>query len=367
MLEIAHFNKTKFLIEVVRELEIDSFRFHYKYKNERAFVERTVEFIEGLGQLEQTVDRHSEEHLGETLQSIHVRITSNLLFLSSLVELQPKDNRKIATALTKALVSKNSKVIHVLKGVEAFLWKKHYSFSETQLKKISINLLSDKSYSFEEWAIAMGNIIAQNYSTVLSSDAKVSSRITILLIEHAKKEGLSSRIDMLNTWYPSLASEDQQKIRFYIESELDREFIPNIYYSCAIHNIIYYRNYYLDFIKLVAVPGESRMHFWNKSYATSSSLSELINIAFRYKIDLDSKEFQHFKGYSLYYDWLIDMDRFDYNKFNIEWTIAYKTRYYLRTIFQNKIARAHIIEQLQKKYHPVVSEYMIRYSVEVED
>lgn len=54
-----------------------------------------------------------------------------------------------------------------------------------------------------------------------------------------------------------------------------------------------------------------------------NNLNRLINICYMYEVNLLDKKFDHLRGINDYYDWLLDINNFDYNKFNPKWVAQF--------------------------------------------
>jgi hypothetical protein len=64
---------------------------------------------------------------------------------------------------------------------------------------------------------------------------------------------------------------------------------------------------------------------------------------------------------SKYYDWLLNIDDFDYNEFDPEWILAYKTEVYFKRIFSSPNLLTYMASYLKKTKHPFLSQLMIEY------
>ena len=64
-------------------------------------------------------------------------------------------------------------------------------------------------------------------------------------------------------------------------------------------------------------------------------VNDVINLCFKYDLDTKNSKFEKFSALDDYYLWLLDMDKFDYAKFQPYWIGEYPTRYYYRKIASN--------------------------------
>ena len=75
------------------------------------------------------------------------------------------------------------------------------------------------------------------------------------------------------------------------------------------------------------------------------SVNMLLNLCFKFDVDLTDKLFDDYRNLDDYYTWLFNMKDFDYNVFNPKWTTEYQTKYYF--------------EQFKK--HPIILKYIYNY------
>lgn len=66
------------------------------------------------------------------------------------------------------------------------------------------------------------------------------------------------------------------------------------------------------------------------SEANNTDLSAFINVCFKFEVDMTTRKFDGLRGRNAYYDWLLNMDRFDYSHFKADWITYYQTKYYFK-------------------------------------
>jgi hypothetical protein len=89
-------------------------------------------------------------------------------------------------------------------------------------------------------------------------------------------------------------------------------------------------------------------------------LDELLNVGFKFNVELDGKAVRKLKKAGLYYRWLIDMNSFDYNKFKLEWLNHYPTDFYLQQMSKSDRLRNKIVEFLKKDDDAIIEKLLIR-------
>lgn len=165
------------------------------------------------------------------------------------------------------------------------------------------------------------------------------------------------------TGHSILSNEFKVKFSSILKLRLDEHFDLKVYYFASLFEIIDYRTFFKEYLNLFRPPSKERKHFFDHldGEIKFRHLNELMNLVFKNKIRLQKEFIMSLKGISDYYDWLLDMKNFDYNKFNPIWIIQYATTYYLRTIFTHKIIRMKVKDYLKKNYQPTLAFYYTQY------
>lgn len=169
--------------------------------------------------------------------------------------------------------------------------------------------------------------------------------------------------DLLAEVFFILSSGQQGNLRAEIGQMLERNFNGELYYTLAMNSIIEYKPFLNGFIKTcpplkkLATP-----NFFSHGEAQYPRLNEVINLAYKFELDLSAEEFIVHNGLSNYYDWLLDLEGFDYENFNPLWVLEYKTSVYFRKIFLSKKASKAIKQYLVRTPHPEISKLYIEYT-----
>jgi hypothetical protein len=143
---------------------------------------------------------------------------------------------------------------------------------------------------------------------------------------------------------------DDNKIKKQISEgiidQLHIRFDSNLHYLSVMHDVIEVEDglfsKYIDIIK----PRENRRSHQSIFTGTKDNrfhqVNNLLDICFKYDIDLADSKFNAFRNLDMYYEWLFNMEGFDYAKFTPSWTYEYWTVHYINqykkhSVIQNKI------------------------------
>jgi hypothetical protein len=146
----------------------------------------------------------------------------------------------------------------------------------------------------------------------------------------------------------------KQDIGVIIKNKLQKEFNFHLFYLATLFDIIELDKKLLEEAIKFSIPKNNQLSF--KSAFTGvddnrfDSVNALINLCFKFDIDICTEEFKPFKTLDIYYEWLIDMDNFDYSKFQPKWIGEYSTKYYYKKIHDNKLVKDKIDEIIKDKF-----------------
>jgi len=131
--------------------------------------------------------------------------------------------------------------------------------------------------------------------------------------------------------YPILAAKLQKKIIKQIEKDLNTKFNAYRYYYASAYDLPLNKKYFDQLVKL-ALPDPAKPNFRTilsgETENAYSMLDMLLNLCYKNGIDLKTYSDINFFGFGDYYDWLLDIDNFDYGKFKVRWIGLYATKFY---------------------------------------
>lgn len=245
--------------------------------------------------------------------------------------------------------------------ISDFIKEKGKYFNNDLLKKFLKLAINNEKFHEEEIFAALKIQISKYHPTISISDNETFELIISYFLKECSKCNVNHHTEILVCIYFILCSTLQEQLLKRVKSVLHSEFKPELYYKFAIHGIIDDKDLFDSFQKQIQPFKESgqQFSFYNYSVVNHFQFSELLNLYFKYNIDSSIEKLQKFKGMSDYYDWLLDMDNFDYKKFNPKWILAYRTDAFLNRIFKNKKVSAYLKVYLKKSKHPVLSELFI--------
>lgn len=248
-------------------------------------------------------------------------------------------------------------IISLIKFETLFHYRKDISISNTL--KI-LKLLSDNDL-FENQSFKK---CFEYYLTIQNFEIKENSLKSIMLQLGNKinKETIEEDFYLNFSKYQSLLEISllKEEIIDLIQSKaitrLNDKFDARYYYNLSIYDLIPYdeilfNNYVKSINDLTKKPSGHELISGTKQ-RKNYDLNNLINLSYKYNLPFTAKmkKLSKFAHESDYYDWLMDLEGFDYSKFNHYWLIEYKTKFYFDEFKKHKKLKAEVKTALNKNY-----------------
>ena len=173
-----------------------------------------------------------------------------------------------------------------------------------------------------EWYEGLNSISHIIKTTKISFTEKELDKLTSILYPKIQSIGTSDDL----TFLVSLAyGIDNEKFKKFISDALtealDNHFDTDLFYQATIHEVIEFDSHKFDrFRTLVKPSGKWKEHlgfFGNPIVPRHTPLDQFFDLCFKFQIETSS--FTELKGLDPYYDWILDMQGFDYSNFNPSW------------------------------------------------
>jgi hypothetical protein len=293
------------------------------------------------------------------------KIFDNILLILSLSD-KKTDFTEIASRLLSIL--KDESFIRKFESdsiADFIMTKGKYIADETFQQIISACIENPKLHAASVFS-ALKHQVVSHHKTLLINDKKTFIAVKEQFLEKCPKCNSFHRTNVLVKIIPILKPSFKEEIQNAIAQLLRKDFQWDVYYTFAIHGVIDYKPFYKTFLNQAPPPKGKTIirHPFNQGNAHLHRLSEILNLAYKYDIDISDQDHQKYKGISPYYDWLLDMETFNFKKFDPLWILEYQTVYYLRKIFRSKKVKDYLIRYLKKSKHERLSELFIEFTNE---
>lgn len=186
----------------------------------------------------------------------------------------------------------------------------------------------------------------------------------------SEKEQSPSTWNFIGYVYCILDNEfQQQAIREFATDKLHRNFNAGHFYNGIIMDFIQehepFKDQYFQAIQSLLEDGKNPRLFARKEYYTDSRIDNFLNYCFKYEITIPDPITKEIEKLDDYYSWLLNLNDFDYEKFNPDWLNNHFTVYYKNRFKSCEVLRTKILSILKYKInHELERLYLIIYCID---
>jgi hypothetical protein len=188
----------------------------------------------------------------------------------------------------------------------------------------------------------------------------------ILLSKCTEECSLCNRkhdIEALLLLFDRLSKSQQRKFTDILlaEYKVTEEF--QLFYMAAMYDVIPCSSEQVMNIirEFKASPKRKFRNFFDSPYASrNDQANQLLNMCFKFGIETKQSEFNVIASIHPYYKWLLDMESFNYSKFNPEWTLLYKTNYYYKAMSKSEKLIKALRKYLDKQRHDGIEHILLK-------
>ncbi|CEJ72037.1 hypothetical protein BN1195_04394 [Chryseobacterium oranimense G311] len=326
-----------------------------KYGIKNIEIEGNLMILERMNELvENLID--SNEYINDLnglFKPLRIEKTlSKIVLITSLLDIDFNEKKKIITSVVN--------LCKILENKHSIPFDKLVEFVEINEKEIDKNLtkeIIDLFFLDEHERFGFGRIL--NIYSEKSSETEIENLIKSLL----KVENLKDiEIDLSNRYlgklfYSFTFLNDNYKdlIKNKIIEKLNKEFDDKLYNLVAIYDLIGFDDkLFQKFI--LTIPDKSNLDNDNYPFRSSENfrLGQAMNLIFKYNIDITdeikSLAKKSHPDYFEYYCWLMDIDNYDYTKFNPYWILEHQTVHYFNRFKKSPKLKDEISKSLKENY-----------------
>jgi len=289
---------------------------------------------------------HSKKNFPDNSSTFYNRnrmIFHNALTISSFVNFNKNQIQEIARHLDTRIIE----TIHKfdLEYLQLFLAHNTEKIGNQLMNQLIKSLLTSKSnnpsYIYQSIAYQFGE-----YSFKFILSEKEFEQI----FNDNDTQGKHDMYTIIEIW-KMLKSEDQKKkCKAMLSEHLKHDFHYGIAQSCAIFGILELSEEHINnFITDIDSNRNNQPHHFSEQVNTIKTFDYFINISYHLTLDLKDSKFKILYGISDYYDWLLNIEAFDYTKFKIKWLNSFglTSNYYKQFNLSQKLKKiieTHLLE-----------------------
>ncbi|OXB21472.1 hypothetical protein B0A80_16890 [Flavobacterium tructae] len=298
-----------------------------------------------------TLLEENDEYLFEIFKERYNSIFQNFLFFSGILLLKSEDVSRITLGIFKVLENEKLVERYNYESIYNYFIRKNNQIENGLLIQLFLFIAENDGYFDSNKMINLINELRYSKIT-LNFTGPQFSQILLYLKEKTEQSG---DYHMLVTMFEILGSRQKKILSETLNSNLNNGFDRDLCSLMLIYDLIDIdtKGYFNQFIDSIEIANEHPIGRNTHSSQDPASirysiLDDLFNIAFKYNLCLSDQRFSKFKGVSRYYDWLLDIDHFDYSEFDPYWIAKYNTKYYYAHMKKHEVI---LKKEIQKHIH----------------
>jgi hypothetical protein len=230
-------------------------------------------------------------------------------------------------------------------------------------EKIIIILIAHNHYSHDAFSTAI-DLYTRKFENASQTEIALKK---VLQIETFTAEDFCDRNKFRDLIFVvnRLTKETKDAIRKDIIAKLNEKFDDDLYYTFSIFNVLEYNELFMKNYLDLTPDNTSRKTgtemLTGKQEMKNYHLDRGINLMFHYDVEF-TPEIRALSSKAIdknYYNWIMDIDGFDYSGFNLYWVLHYKTEAYFKAFRKSQKLKSEIITGLKEKYIEGVANILI--------
>lgn len=288
-------------------------------------------------------------------QEAYFDVAWNIFVLLAIIDFDNSFIKRFEEPLYAFLKDMPEKRQHRLRFVASFILTKAVCFSRSYVRRLYLLCLANPSLHSYELLTAFSAIYREHPQSLITTTNQLEL-LKKYFFEKCEKCN-EVHIDILLDSFSLLSKPCKQKVSDLFIQKLRSKFEPDVYYKLAILDIIAYESFVDEYLSHFHKPitGSIKSNILIHGEITMRKVNELMNLLFKNNHLLPVSNRTDLVGISPYYDWLLNMEDFDYSRFDPLWIIQYVTKYYMERIFSVLKVRTMVKEYLKHNHQPYLS------------
>ncbi|WP_286971633.1 DUF4365 domain-containing protein [Flavobacterium sp. UBA4854] len=281
------------------------------------------------------------------------RIVENYLLIISMIEID-EESRNILLNKYLTLAEKLNHWYFTALEYLIFFLDNIQMISAENLKKIIQIMITHERYNSDTFGLAVAR-----YCEKFPNGETLENELKILFSTdkfNADDFCKNNKFSALVSIIPKLTRRTQNRIKKGILNKLHKNFSTSIYYSYTVYDIIDFDGAllqkYIDRTPDYTQEPYSRNFLGTRKELRNYHLDRLISLIFKFDLEFTA-EIRSLSCRAAdrdYYDWLMNMETYNYDNFNIYWVLYNKTTYYLKAFRKCKKLQAQLAAGLKENY-----------------
>ncbi|GEN77497.1 PIN domain-containing protein [Chryseobacterium hagamense] len=271
------------------------------------------------------------------------RMFSNAVVVVSITEMPSSDIDLIALDILQFLkVQKRLHDHELAPMLSFFLTNTSLFLTEETVQKFFHTLYSMENVEYGQLLHTLANATKKR-NTKLDFSAREWERFRMKYLTDIKSYLSEEKVDELLDLHYFITDENYRtEIIDFLDTKIKNCFDGNIYYSLVIKGHIRQEEkltmqYEADILRLAE--GGRKTILFDTGFYTDIYLDEFVNLSFSLDRPVSKELREALEALDNYYCWVLDIDNFDYKKFNSDWLFNHLTIYYKEKFRKSSVLR----------------------------
>ncbi len=338
LLHFVHYAKTKDLEKFYKRYHLSKLNYLKSEDEGEDIVNLFLNFISNNINELKTLLKQQPEQVSDKFWNDYNRYFTNLLFLCSILKLEKGIVKRLSVALIEFLDKNLSWLCHKSNENSKYIY--HFFIRQQEfirpgiIKRVLFLSYKHKDFFSEYLNSELVDSCLELKRKIKVTDIQLLKKIIPSIQNRIFEDGKLNYYNVVTHIYPLLNS-NQKKIfsDFYLKI-LEDKFNYYLFYILVVYDVFDinesdFLNKYINSIDLKNdVEHRSRGLLEKPTFKRYNKIDSLLNMWFKYDFDLEDPRVSKFKKINDYYNWLLDLEGFDYDKFDIDWLNEFGTRFY---------------------------------------
>lgn len=286
------------------------------------------------------------------------KVFSNLLTMGSILELTQSEIDQMGTLLFGLIRSNRNLSYNFSTAINMFLSYRAAELDSEILESFRSLVLND----LDRFDLGLASSILSGTKNN-SIEPSNLSLIPDQILNHRTNDR-RTKYSLLCLLHSKVTAKEQPSVSEAILKQLNDEFDFQLYYEATVFDIIPFdQNQFFNLLEPIQsdkVHQSTRSFFSGRKDYRIDRLDSMLNLAFKFHLEMNDERFTRFKAIHPYYNWLIDMENFDYTGFLPDWINAYQTSFYFHKMEKSEKLKETLVEYLRTNSNSAIERTFIR-------